>query len=53
MTYSLNLTKCLKSKGLLFDPGEERGFEFYAVTFNPNRANRDQSNLNVHFERVP
>ena len=45
-TYQLNLTECLESKGLSFEPGEERGFNF-----GPRSKGNDITSLIVHFKR--
>jgi len=48
-TYQLNLTECLRSKGQSFKVGEERGFEFAAVT--PQQDAVDAASVNVFFKR--
>ena len=48
-TYRLNLTECLKSKGQSFKAGEERGFNFAAVTPQQNAV--DASEVVVFFKR--
>ena len=49
LTYRLNLTECLKSKGRSFKVGEERGFGFAAVTPQQNAV--DASEVVVFFKR--
>jgi hypothetical protein len=45
--YTLNLSKCLSSKGISFGPGEERTIEFAAVTPNAD----DAASTTVSFKR--
>lgn len=46
-TYTLNMTRCLSSKGFSFEPGEERGMGFAAVV--PNGI--DTAGVSVFFKR--
>lgn len=49
LTYRLNLTECLRSKGQSFTIGEERGFNFAAVTPQQNAV--DASEASIFFKR--
>ncbi len=48
-SYTLNLTKCFASKGLSFNPGEERGFDFRAVAAQTDAD--DNAGVSIFFER--
>ena len=45
--YRLDLTACLASHGLSFNPGEERGFSFSGIT----PTSGDDTSVNVFFKR--
>jgi hypothetical protein len=49
LTYRLNLTECLESKGQSFKNGEQAGFGFAAVTSQMNAV--DASSVSIFFTR--
>ena len=50
LTYRLNLTDCLESKGISFDEGEARGFGFHAFG-TPHPGGADDTFTGVTFKR--
>ena len=58
LTYKLNLSKCLGAKGLSFNSGEQRVFDFVALACGENRCTRPgpgtdtASQVQISFKRT-